>query len=250
MRLENKIAIVTGAGAGIGAATAELFAKEGARVVVADYDQAGVDAVVSKIGGEAIGVQVDVRKSESVKAMIDRTVDKFGGLDILINNAGRGALGTVETIEENDWDDIMAVNLRGVYLCSKFAIPELKKRGGGSIVNTASNVAHIGIKDRAAYVASKGGVAALTRAMALDHALEHIRVNAIAPGVIWSNYYNKMLTQVPDPDAFVAGLKARSPLNQYGEPKDIAYAILYLASDESTFATGSLMTVDGGATAW
>ncbi|ASW09893.1 SDR family oxidoreductase [Rhizobium sp. 11515TR] len=250
MRLINKVAIVTGAGAGIGAATAELFVNEGAKVVVADFNVEAVKEVVSRLGDDAVGCTVDVRDSTQVKAMVDLAVSKFGGLDVIVNNAGRGSLGTVETMEERDWDDIIAVNLKGVYLCSKYAIPAMRARGGGAIVNTASNIVQFAIKDRAAYVAAKGGVAALTRAMALDHSGDNIRVNSVAPGVIWSNYYNKMLTQVPDPDAFVNGLKARAPMGRYGEPRDIANAILYLACDESGFATGSMLTVDGGAAAW
>ncbi|MBB3396189.1 SDR family oxidoreductase [Rhizobium sp. BK060] len=250
MRLSDKVAIITGAGAGIGAATAELFVNEGARVVVADYNADAVEEVVAKLGSNAVGCKVDVRDSTEVKAMVDLAVSKFGGLDIIVNNAGRGCLGTVETIQEDDWDEIIAVNLKGVYLCSKHAVPAIRARGGGSIVNTASNIVQFAIKDRAAYVAAKGGVAALTRAMALDHSVDNIRVNSVAPGVIWSNYYNKMLTQVPDPDAFVNGLKARAPMGRYGEPLDIANAILYLACDESRFATGSMLTVDGGAAAW
>ncbi|PZU83273.1 MAG: short-chain dehydrogenase [Shinella sp.] len=250
MRLANKIAIITGAGAGIGAATAEVFVKEGAKVVIADFNGEAAKATADGLGDNAISIKVDVRRSEDVKAMVELAVSTFGGLDIIVNNAGRGIIGTVETTSEDDWDDIVAVNLKGVYLCSKFAVPALRARGGGSIINTASNIVTFGIRDRAAYVAAKGGVGALTRAMALDHAPDNIRVNSVAPGVIWSNYYDKMLKEVADPEAFVNGLKARSPMNRVGEPHDIAKAILYLASDESTFATGSMLTVDGGASAW
>jgi NAD(P)-dependent dehydrogenase (short-subunit alcohol dehydrogenase family) len=176
-------------------------------------------------------------------------VKAFGRIDILVNNAGRGILGTVVTTAEEDWDDIMAVNLKGVFLCSKHAVPVMKASGGGAIVNVASTVSVVGIPDRAAYVASKGGVAALTRAMALDHVADNIRVNSVGPGVIWSNYYDKMMQEVPDPAAFKKGLEDRAPMGRVGEPKDVAAAILYLASDESGFVTGSMMTMDGGYTA-
>ncbi|MCT4371619.1 SDR family oxidoreductase [Yangia mangrovi] len=251
MNLANKVAIITGAGAGIGAATAKLFAAEGAQVVVADYDATNAKDVADEIGNSAIAIEVDVRDSASVKAMIDETISAFGGIDILVNNAGRGSLGTVETCDEDQWNDIMAVNVNGVYLCSKHAVPEMRKRGGGVIVNTASNIAMaMAIKDRAAYVAAKGATASLTRAMALDFAADNIRVNSVAPGVIWSNYYNKMLGEVADPDAFKAGLRARAPSNAWGQPEDIANAIIYLASDRSSFAVGTMLTVDGGASIW
>jgi len=250
MRLKDKVAIVTGAAAGIGEATARLFAAEGARVVVADFNGEGAKAVADAIGDDAIAVTVDVRSDADVRAMLAKSREAFGRLDILVNNAGKGLIGDVVTTEEADWDDIISTNLKSVYLCSKHAIPLLRATGGGSIVNIASNVAQVGIRNRAAYVASKGGVASLTRAMALDHAADNIRVNAVAPGVIWSSYYERMLKTVPDPDAFIAGLKARSPMARMGQPGEIASLVLWLASEESSFATGGLFTVDGGMTAW
>lgn len=251
MHLKDKVVLVTGAGAGIGAATAKLFVEEGARVVVADYLGDAAGQVAAELGENARAFTVDVSKAEDCKAMVDFAVAEFGGLDVLVNNAGRGSLGTVETQDEDDWRSIIDVNLTGVYLCSKYAVPALRKRGGGAIVNTASNIAMaMAIKDRAAYVAAKGGVASLTRAMALDFAADNIRVNSVAPGVIWSNYYNKMLTQVPDPEAFKAGLRARAPSNSWGEPDDIASAIVWLASDRARFAVGTMLTVDGGASIW
>jgi NAD(P)-dependent dehydrogenase (short-subunit alcohol dehydrogenase family) len=249
MRLANKVAIVTGAGAGIGAATAELFAREGARVVAADYDEAAARKTADKIGKAAVAIRADVRRSADAKAISDKCMEAFGRIDILVNNAGRGILGTVVSTDEKDWDDLIAVNLKSVFLCSKYAIPLMAKNGGGVIVNVASTVAVAGIPDRAAYVASKGGVAALTRAMALDHVDEKVRVNAVQPGVIWSTYFDKMLTQVPDPEAFKKGLRDRAPMGRVGQPEEIAAAILYLASDESAFATGTMLTVDGGYTA-
>lgn len=251
MHLEDKVVIVTGAGAGIGEATARLFAEEGAKVVAADYNAEAAKAVASSIGKAARALQVDVRVEAECKALAAFAVAEFGGVDVLVNNAGRGMLGTVETADEAEWNDIVAVNVNGVFLCSKHVIPEMRKRGGGAIVNTASNIAMaMAIKDRAAYVAAKGAVASLTRSMALDFAEANIRVNSVAPGVIWSNYYDKMLSQVPDPEAFKKGLRARAPTNRWGTPDEIASAIVWLASDRASFATGTMVTVDGGASIW
>ena len=250
MRLENKVAIVTGGGAGIGASVVEMFVREGAKVVVADWQADNARAVARKAGDAAIACRVDVRSDAEAKAMVDTAVEAFGRIDILVNNAGRGLIGTVENTAETDWDDLVAVNLKSVYLCSRHAVPVMRSIGGGVIINTASNVASVGIRDRAAYVAAKGGVAALTRAMALDHVEDGIRVNAVAPGVVWSTYYEKMLTTVPDPDAFKQKLADRAPMARMGTPEEIASAILWLASDESSFATGAIFTVDGGMTAW
>jgi NAD(P)-dependent dehydrogenase (short-subunit alcohol dehydrogenase family) len=241
VRLTNKIALITGAAAGIGEARAELFVREGASVVVADLDSAKAIEVAKRLGDS---------KSAAVKAMMDAAVARHGRLDILVNNAGYGIRGNVVTTGEDDWNALMAVNVNGVFLCSKHAIPHMVAQGGGVIVNTASTIALVGIPDRAAYVASKGAVAALTRAMALDHAADNIRVNSVAPGVVWSSYYDKIVATHDDPDGFKARLKARAPTNRWGEPHEIAAAILWLASDEASFATGSTMTIDGGYTAW
>ncbi|MBB3966782.1 SDR family oxidoreductase [Rhizobium metallidurans] len=246
MRLKGKTAVVTGAGAGIGEATAELFAREGARVMIVDRDAAAANRVAARIGGAA--VETDVSDEASVKAMASRVAELFGSVDILVNNAGYGIRGTVLTIEAADWDALMAVNVKGVFLCSKHIIPLMT--AGGAVVNTASNVANVGLADRAAYVASKGAVAALTRSMALDHVAQKVRVNAVAPGTTWSSYFDRILETHTDPDGFVAALNARAPMNRVAKPDEIAQAILWLASDEASYATGSILTVDGGMTAW
>ncbi|TIO09386.1 SDR family oxidoreductase [Mesorhizobium sp.] len=248
MRLKGKAAIVTGGGAGIGAAVTELFAKEGARVLVVDRDGARASEVAGGTG--VLAMEADVSDEASVATMVRRAQEALGRVDILVNNAGYGIRGSVVTTAAADWDALMAVNLKGVFLCSKYVIPVMTAGGGGVIVNTASNVAHVGLADRAAYVASKGGVAALTRAMALDHVADNIRVNAVAPGVTWSSYFQSMLETHRDPQGFVAALNARSPMNRVAQPVEIANAILWLAGDESSFATGSILTVDGGMTAW
>lgn len=201
MRLEGKIALITGAGAGI-MKQQLYFCKKKVQKLLSLIETLKMQKVADQIGENAFAVAVDVAKSSDVKAMVKAGAEHFGGLDILVNNAGFGTLGTVVTLEEDLWDSVIDVNLKGVFLCSKFAIPELIRRGGGSIVNLASTISVVGIPDRAAYVAAKGGVAALTRAMALDHANEGIRVNSVAPGVINSSYYDKMFKEVEDPVAF------------------------------------------------
>lgn len=250
MRLTNKIALITGAAAGIGAATAELFIAQGAKVVVADRDLERAQAVATRLGENAFAVAVDVSRSMEVRRMVDESVARFGGLDILVNNAGYGCLGTVVSTDEAVWDELMGVDLKGVFLCSKYAIPHLAKRGKSAIVNLASTIAVVGIKDRAAYVAAKGGVAALTRAMALDHIDQGIRVNSVAPGVVATSYFDKLIAQHPDPVAFRKWNDSRAPIGRAGSPAEIAQMILFLASDESSFATGAMFTVDGGYTAW
>lgn len=250
MDFTNQRVIVTGAGSGIGKAAALRFAELGAFVAVADVNGNAAKEVADLAGPNAFPVTVDVSNAADVKAMAGEVVDRFGGIDVLCNNAGFGFLGTVADIEEEDWDSLMSVNLKGVFLCSKYCLPELIKSGAGRIVNTSSYTAAVGIPNRAAYVASKGGVSALTRAMALDHVDQGIRVNAVAPGTINSPYFDKIVNESPDPRAVLDELNGRAPMHRMGRPEEIAQAIVWLASQESSFATGSVLTVDGGTSAW
>jgi meso-butanediol dehydrogenase/(S,S)-butanediol dehydrogenase/diacetyl reductase len=252
MRLKDKVSLITGGGSGIGRAAALLFAQEGALIAIADKRGASAHKVAAECsakGAQAIGVEADVSKAADVKRMIDATLAKFGRLDVLVNNAGYGIAGSVVETDEADWDALIAVNVRGVFLCSKYAIPVMQRNGGGVIVNTASVVAAVGIANRAAYCASKGAVAALTRAIAIDHVGDNIRCNAVAPGTIETPYFDDILKKSADPDGTRKALAARQLLGRLGTPEEIAAGILFLASDESRFATGTILTLDGGMTA-
>lgn len=250
MNFNDQTVIVTGAGSGIGRATALRFAQLGANVAVADKNETAAAEVAAAAGSKALAVTVDVSDSSSVRAMVQTVVDNFGGIDVLCNNAGFGFPGNVLEIDEDNWDRLMSVNLKGVYLCSKYSIPELAKSGDGRIVNTSSYTAAVGIRDRAAYVASKGGVSALTRAMALDHVDQGIRVNAVAPGTVNSPYFDKMIGESADPQTLLDELNGRAPMHRMGRPEEIAEAIVWLAAKESSFVTGSVLTIDGGTSAW
>jgi meso-butanediol dehydrogenase / (S,S)-butanediol dehydrogenase / diacetyl reductase len=252
LRLAGKIAVITGAGSGIGHETAKLFAAEGATVVVADRDGKAAERVAGEIagtGGKASAATVDVTREAEVKALMEATAKTGGRLDILINNAGYGFAGTVVTTSERDWDALMAVNVKGVFFGCKHAIPIMERQGGGAIVNTASTVASIGITDRAAYVASKGAVAALTRTMALDHVAAKIRINCVAPGTIESPYFAEIFAKAPNAAQLRRSLEQRQAMERLGQPVEIARAILFLASDEASFCTGTMLTADGGWTA-
>jgi meso-butanediol dehydrogenase/(S,S)-butanediol dehydrogenase/diacetyl reductase len=249
MRLHDKVCIITGGGSGIGRAACHIFAREGAKVVVADKSLAAARQVAEEAGNGATAMEVDVADSASVKRMIDDTVARFGRLDVLVNNAGYGIPGDVTQTDEAEWNKLMAVNVNGVFFGCKYAIPAMRAAGGGSIVNTASVVAAVGIRDRAAYCASKGAVAALTRAMALDHVGDKIRINAIAPGTIDSPYFQDMFAKSPRAAELRRELESRQAMNRLGQPEEIANGMLFLASDEASFMTGAVLTVDGGMTA-
>lgn len=241
-RLSGKVAIVTGAGSGMGAATAKMFCAEGAKVIAADIT--GKEKETAALAGpNCLPFNVDVSKTQAVKAMVQAAVDNFGKLDIIFNNAGvNGLLAETADYDEDEWDRIVGINLKGVFLGMKYAIPEMLKQGGGSIINTASMAATVAFPMMPAYCASKGGVVSLTRLTAAEYANRKIRVNAILPGAIESG-----MTRGLPPD-YLAGAIAGTPMGRIGAPEEIATLALYLASDESTFITGTFTPVDGGYT--
>lgn len=251
-RLAGKVAIITGAASGIGKAGAVLFADEGARIAIADVDETGGNEVVREIsdrGGDAIFVRTDVTGAAEVKSMVAATIAAFGRIDILYNNAGIVRLGSVEEISEEDWDLVMNVNLKSVYLCSKYAIPHMKQAGGGSIINAGSTVSFVGSPKSAPYCASKGGLLILTKQMALDYAPFNIRVNAICPGVTDTPFAAQVFGSTPDPVQARRQSERARPIGRLAKPEEVARAALFLASDESSLAMGSALVVDGGYTA-
>jgi NAD(P)-dependent dehydrogenase (short-subunit alcohol dehydrogenase family) len=250
MRLHGKVAVITGASSGIGRATALLFSTEGAKVVVSDIDSDGGNETVRMIGdrnGDAFFVQADVSRGEDVRKMIGKTVEQYGKLDILFNNAGIGCAGTVVDIPEEKWDRTIEVNLKSVFLACKYAIPFMMKQGGGSIINAASVNGLFGFYNEAAYDASKGGVVLLTRATALDFGSRNIRVNCICPGVVETSMTRNWIESSPNPEEFRRELVGLHPgLNRLITPDEVAHVALFLASDESSGITGAAYTVDGG----
>jgi NAD(P)-dependent dehydrogenase (short-subunit alcohol dehydrogenase family) len=251
MRLDNKVALITGAGSGIGRETALLFAREGAKIVVADVnDDAGKNVVeeLRAAGGEAVYAHADVAKSADAESMIRTAEETFGRLDVLFNNAGisHPKDDDAVTTDEDVWDLTMSINLKGVFLGCKYGIPALRRAGGGSIINTASFVAVLGAATpQLAYTASKGGVLAMTRELATIHARENIRVNALCPGPLRTELLMKYL----DTEEKRQRRLVHIPMGRFGEAHEIAKAVLFLASDESSFTTGATFLVDGGITA-
>ncbi len=245
MRLEGKVALITGGGGGIGATTARLFAREGARVVVADVNEAGVSRVVEEITsseGSALGVMMDVADAGSVQAAVDRARDWGGRIDVLLNNAGITRDAGLLKMTEEQWDAVIAVNLKGVFLCGKAVAPVMVEQGSGSIINVSSVVGLYGNYGQTNYAATKAGVIGITRTWARELGPKGIRVNAVCPGFTAT----EMVLTVPE--NVLDGIRQKTPLRRLGDPEEIARTYLFLASDDASFVTGAVLSADGGLT--
>ena len=247
MRFEGKVAIVTGAGAGIGRAAAVLLGKEGAKVIACGRTGAKCEETVRMIkesGGEADFVEVDVSKATDAQRMAQTAIDRYDKLDILVNSAGvEGPIAPTDALSEEDWDEVVSINLKGVFLSSKYSIVEMLKRGGGAIVNVASIVGVQGDANVPAYCASKGGVIALTKAMALEYATKNIRVNCICPGPIATKMLSRIADNLGQRREWFG--EAHCPMGRCGTPEEVAQAVLFLATDEASYITGGILAVDG-----
>lgn len=251
MRLRKKVAIITGAGSGIGRATAVLFSQEGAEVVVVDINREGGQATLDMIKEkrrEALLI-TDITDASQVKSMVAEVVKAYGRIDILVNNAGLFARGDVITANEEQWDKVMAVNLRAAFLCCKYCIPQMIGSGGGVVINISSEAGIAAIKNQVAYNTSKAGLISLTKSLALDFASQNIRANCVCPGTTETPLVASALAKQPNPEKFRREREKIRPANRFGRSEEIAYGILYLASDESPYATGSILSIDGGYTA-
>src|SRR6266568_2683357 len=252
-RLSSKVALITGGGTGIGRAIALAFAREGASVAVAGRRLEKLKEVAGEIekqGGEALALECDVTRSRDAERVVRETAKKFGKLNVLVNNAVTLSVSTVDSISEEDWDRVMTVNVKGPFVMSRAALKEFRKAGGGAIVNIGSVLGLVAMKDRAAYCASKGGVTMLTKAMALDHAHENIRVNCICPSIVETELVKGLFDKSDQGQALRKTRIATIPLGRFGRPADVAEMAVFLASEESSWLTGAAIPLDGGLTAY
>jgi NAD(P)-dependent dehydrogenase (short-subunit alcohol dehydrogenase family) len=247
--LSGRVAIVTGAAMGIGKACALALARSGASVVLADIDATAGEAAygeIAALGHQALFVRTDVTSLSDMKDVAEAAVSRFGGIDILVNNAALAIGGKVDEIDEGSWNTVISTNLSSVWRGMRVCVPEMKKRGGGSIVSMSSVQAFTGFSGWAAYAAAKGGINALTQQAALDLASFKIRVNAVAPGTIMTPLNEKLFREHSDPDTLIRTWNAAHPLGRFGQPEEVAEAVLFLASDRASFITGTILRVDGG----
>ncbi|EZH67494.1 short-chain dehydrogenase [Bacillaceae bacterium JMAK1] len=246
MRLRQKIAIITGGGSGIGQRTAIRFANEGATVVIADIDPENGQQTADVLKGDQRFIRTDTTDANSVHEMVEKVIDEYGRIDVLFNNAGVSGVGRLHEVDEHDWDRVMNINVKGVFLPSKSVIPHMIKAESGVIINMSSCIAEIGLGERASYATSKGAVLSLTKQMQVDYAKYNIRVNALLPGTIMTPFVEDYLSRAEDPDKAIAKIKTRQLSGDLGKPEDVADAALFLASDDSRFMMGSPLYVDGG----
>jgi NAD(P)-dependent dehydrogenase (short-subunit alcohol dehydrogenase family) len=245
-RLQHKTAIVTGAGSGIGRAIALAFLREGAQVVLVGRRQDRLEAVARDSHASPLVIPADVSKREDIERVLQQTAAHFGGIHVLVNNAGILHAGNAEQITEAQWDQTFNLNVRGLWLLSRGVLPHMRQAGGGSIINVASVLGINGARVRACYAASKGAVVLLTKCMAIDHGVDKIRVNAICPGFVETELTAEVLRSAPDPQAVRKQRIAVHPIGRLGEPEDVAGMAVYLASEESAWVTGTTLAVDGG----
>ncbi|MGI8866013.1 MAG: SDR family NAD(P)-dependent oxidoreductase [Rubrobacteraceae bacterium] len=248
-RLEGQRTIVTGAGSGIGKAIALRLASEGAKIALADVDEAAAEKVATEMTTDTLVHETDVTDAASMEDLVRRVVDEWGGLDVMVNNAGVGIASTVVDATEDDYDKMMNVCVRGTFLGMKYAIPAIRESGGGSVVNMSSIAALVGLKDRAIYCAAKGAILSMTRAAAIDHIEENVRVNCIAPGTVDTPWVARTTSTYDDPEAARETMKARQPHGRLVTAEEIAAMAAYLASDDAASTVGACMVVDGGMTA-
>jgi NAD(P)-dependent dehydrogenase (short-subunit alcohol dehydrogenase family) len=250
MRLLDKVAVITGGGSGIGKETARLFSREGAFVIITDINRENGQVTVSEIeknGGKAAFFEVDVTDPEAVQTVVQQIIEKCKKIDVLFNNAGISNVGRIDEVEPDVWDKVMSVNVKGVYLTAKYILPYMMEQKSGVVINMSSCAAEMGLAKRALYSATKGAVLALTKAMQVDYAPYHIRVNALLPGTILTPFVeNYLKTSYDDPELAIEGIKKRQLSGELGRPEDVAKAALFLASDESSFMMGSPLYIDGG----